>query len=582
MTQTTLERPSSTPESEKGSRLDLSKITVSEHLSETSPFELRTIEPTAERPAAVYMAAPKVEDADTMTGSFVAFKEDEVFWQADSHSMGVVRGRADGSLEPLGVGDNAPLTGTFKVESGETAYFVTHEFIDVLKDKKQFNKDGINLALDDEDLRKEVIAIAFDTALVEATPDTGKAAHNIAGRDRRREEKRLKELREQRTTSNADASLASEAQTATNSPDINTSTTIPTPNTAQAAYARRLRDAHQQKRASQSAPENTITSSEPSTATTATELVRDMDDEERQYLEDERRGFKVTDNRKWSRVEILGHEVGIHSDVSFTVPPKPVAPKEAATEVLNVVESTDVTSAGGEAAKVAALISVPEKEAVSATPQGSTVPFEVIDYNPNNDPAIEYGLTQLDALRIQMASLTANRQNRLFNFNGKKSREIARTYNDQLVTLGQIVTADKLSDDTLTDSQKNLAVMKFLVNEQATLQAATKEKLEGTKEGKFVEWMSIRGRTADSTADVRKVMQAIEQATPGDDKVALAHRHMATLYKERIRSEKKERMHSAARVAAIGVVGMAATVLGINPSVAGDAANAIFYGTRKR
>jgi hypothetical protein len=27
---------------------------------------------------------------------------------------------------------------------------------------------------------------------------------------------------------------------------------------------------------------------------------------------------------------------------------------------------------------------------------------------------------------------------------------------------------------------------------------------------------------------------------------------------------------------------MAATVLGINPSVAGDAANAIFYGTRKR
>jgi hypothetical protein len=316
----------------------------------------------------------------------------------------------------------------------------------------------------------------------------------------------------------------------------------------------------------------------------------EMTDEERQYLEDERRGFKVTDKRKWSRVEVLGHEVGIHSDVSFTVPApkptetKPAAPKDASvnapTEILPFIDLNsiiaDATTEQGKQEPA------PTKEITPVAVKGSTVPFEVVDYNPNNDPAIEHGLARLDTLRTKMADLTARRQSRLFSLNGKKSRETAKEYNDQLLALGRIVTADKLYDNTLTDSQRNIAVMKFVVNEQAMLQAATKEKLEGTKEGKFVDWMSIHGRTADSVADVQKVMQAIEQDKSGDAKMEFAHWHMEKLYNERIRSEKRERLQGAARVAAIGVVGMAATVFGINPSMVGDAANNIFYGGRKK
>jgi hypothetical protein len=526
------------------------------------------------------MAAPKVEDKDSMKGSLLAIKENgDAFWQTDSDLTSVIRGYADGRLEQLGAEDGATATGTFTVGPDERVYLVASQFIETLKDKELFDKDGINLALDDEDLRNEIIEVSFDDAFSEVTPVTGQAAHNIAARNRRREEKRLKELQTQRAVSSADASATGETQV-----DVSDTSTPATSasRTAQTAYERRLRDAYQQKRTSRSVPENTVVQPESAEAISDAESIEDIDDEERQYLEDLRRGFKVTDNRKWSRVEMLGHEVGIHSDVSFTVPPKPIQPKEAPTEILNVVVPAEAAPVDDEVIKDPAPTVAPEKETISVRLQGSTVPFEELDYNPNNDPAIEHGLAQLSMLRAEMASLTANRQNRLFNLNGKKSREIARTYNDQVVTLGRIVTADKLSDAALTDSQKNVLVTKFLVNEQVLLPAATKERLEGTKEGKLVEWMSIRGRTADSAADVRKVIQAIERGAPDDDKVAFAYRHLTALYSERVRGEKKERMKSAARVAAIGVVGMAATVLGINPSAAGDAANAIFYGTRKR
>lgn len=585
MTQTTLERPQHTPESDKVTRLDLSKITVSEHLSETSPFELRTIAPTAERPVAVYMAAPKVEDEEAMRGSFFAVKENgDAFWQADSDSAGIIRGYADGSLEQLGTEDDSSMTGTFKLGRNEKVYIIAQRFVETLKDKGLFNKDGANLALDDEDLRQEIIEVSFDDALAEVAPDTERAAHNIAARARRREEKRLRELQKQRATDDTNNLSTTSAQTIADDLDSSVDSATATPITAQSAYARRLRDAHRNARATRVIPENAPALSETAPAADSVTAERDIDDEERQYLEDQRRGFKVIDNRKWSRIEMLGHEVGVHSDVSFTVPPKPMTPKEVPTEAIDVVEPASAAPVEEEVVADTAptVVLAPEKDPNSSPPHGSTVPFEVPDYNPNNDPSIEYGLKQLNALRAKMASLTANRQNRLFSFNNKKSREITTTYNDQVVALGRIVTADKLSDETLTDSQKNIAVTKFLVNEQAMLQAATKEQLEGTKEGKFVEWMSIRGRTPDSTADVRKVMQAVEQATSEDDKVVFAHQHMATLYKERIRGEKKERMKGATRVAAIGIVGMAATVLGINPSMAGDAANNMFYGARKK
>lgn len=574
----TLERSLSTPESEKDFRLDLNKITVSEHLSANSPFELRTIAPTAEKPVAVYMAAPKIEDKDTMSGSFFAIKENrEAFWQADANpdSVRVIRSYADDSLEQLGVGDSAPISGTFKVGRGEKVYMIPAHFTKTLEEQNLFNKEGLGIALADEDLRKEIIEISIDDAINDVQPEATVTPatvnkSNFARRIRERNKQGQQAANLEATPAltpeeiamsaeahQARAERAAELVQRMNAPDPEASLKEVT----RQAWARRKREqlnvtntppsevsqetmdaavnqpvANQTRQPGSSvangAPLEQVADKKPGTAKTT------------QADEQTERSYKVFDQRKWSRVDVLGQEIGAHGRIDFK--------KEQPVE--EIVEEPKIDQA-------------PEYETV---------------INPNNDPAIEQAINKLDSLRDAMADAVSGRRGRLFSFASKKRNELAKAYNDQIITLGQFINAENLASDTLTDSQKNLLVTKFVINEQMRLQAITKDKLKDTKAAKLIEWMNVHNQSTDETLDARVIMQAIEQGEANGDKFTLARRSMSELYEKRIGNEQDEHRKKAVRVAAIGTVAMFATAFGINPSMVGDAMNNVYYGTRKK
>lgn len=566
----TLERPRRTSELEDDFRLDLGKIDISEHLSETSSFKLRAAPPTAERPVAIYVAAPEKANEDLMTESLFAVQENrKAFWRiSDSpESVGIVRGYADGDLEELGVGDSASISGNFTIERGEKIYMIPNQLIEALKNDDRFNIKGINFALSNA----EGVEISFDSAVTAVSPDVSAKPISdkkagFARRMRNRPEQPQNSTEQNIEMPNAvamptpvDVARSAEAhrvraeKAAELVQRMNTGATT-TERVAQPAASRlehtndadtinSLRGFAQRKKARETRMSDMVTIPESA-----------GDD-----IVSAEAGYTMTDNRKWSRVEMLGHEVGIHSDVSITVPVPETKPNASTTEIgIQAFFANEMA-----------------KEMTLVTPKNSAVPFEVANYNPNNDPAIEYGFARLGALRDEMASLTATKQNQLLSINGKKTREIANAYAAQLVALGHLVTADKMFEHMLTDSQKSLAgdsrnsiaVTKYIINEQAALQAATKKKLKGTKAGKFAEWMNIHGINNDYFLDAGTVMQVIDHDLPGDDKMRLASEHMADLHKKHVRAEQHERRKGALRMA-VGVVGTAAAALGVNPSAA--------------
>lgn len=574
----TLERPLSTPESEKDFRLDLNKIAVSEHLSADSPFELRTITPTAEKPVAVYMAASKIEDKDSMNGSFFAIKENaEAFWQSDTSpdSMGVIRCHADGSLEQLGVGDDAPISGTFKVGRGEKILLILKSLTETLKEQNLLTEEGLEIARSDEDLRKDIIEFSIDSAIADVKPEAAvtpatvnKASYARRIRERNKQGQQAanseaapaptpEEIAMSAETHRARADRAAELVQRMNAPDPEAG---PKEATRQ-AWARRKREqlntthapssevlqetvdaavnqpaANQTRQAGSSVANGTpleqVADKKPSTAKTT------------RADEQTERSYKVFDQRKWSRVDVLGQEIGAHGRIDF----KKEQPVEEIVEELKIDQA-------------------PEYETV---------------INPNDDPAIEQAINKLDSLRDAMADAVSGRRGKLFSLASKKRNELAKSYNDQIVTLGQFVNAENLASDTLTDSQKNLLVTKFVINEQMRLQAATKDKLKDTKAAKLIEWMNVHNQSTDETLDARVIMQAIEQGDTNGDKFTLARRSMSELYEKRIGNEQHEHRKKAVRVAAIGTVAMFATAFGINPSTVGDAMNNVYYGTRKK
>lgn len=591
MTQNTIERPHQKNESEAISHLDLNRIKVSENLSDASTFELRTITPTIDRPVAVYMAAPKVESEDTMTGSFFAIKENaEAFWQNSPDSMGVIRSHSDGTLEQLGAGDDASMTGTFKVGRGEKVLMVTSQFIDTLKDKALFTKEGIAIALEDEDLRKEIIEISIDDAIDDSQPEAVQPVKE-SGWARRIRERAKQNAQKSNAEENTDQSASASPVSVSDPAELAMSAQahqeraeraaelvqrmnaapidpeVELKEAARQAWARRRSEQKQAATAgdapSEPVEEAAKTAATPNDVVAAHKKSRQSNDAtpteildrvEGQAVgsakaattnEQTERSYKVFDQRKWSRVEVLGQEIGAHGRIDF---------KKEQPTVEEVVEA-------------------PKAE--------QTLGYEIIT-NPNNDPAIEQAISKLNSLRDAMADAVSGRRGRLFSFASKKRNELAKAYNDQIITLGQFANAESLSDDALTDSQKNLLVTKFVINEQMRLQAITKEKLKDTKANKLVEWMNIHGHATDETLDSRVIMQAIEQGGTGVDKFTLARRSMSQLYEKRIGNEQHEHRKKAARAVAIGAVAMASTVFGINPSMVGDAANNIFYGARKK
>ena len=102
---------------------------------------------------------------------------------------------------------------------------------------------------------------------------------------------------------------------------------------------------------------------------------------------------------------------------------------------------------------------------------------------------------ELEALRDELSTLTAKRQGRVAGKGGEVYAATHDAYMDQVIAAGKIENEAVLNDETLTDEQKNAAVISYLFEEQRKLREQTTEKLKGTKVGKFVEWMNRGGRT---------------------------------------------------------------------------------------
>lgn len=105
------------------------------------------------------------------------------------------------------------------------------------------------------------------------------------------------------------------------------------------------------------------------------------------------------------------------------------------------------------------------------------------------DPAVEGAEAKLASLRGQMAAVSAKRQGRLFGKSGEYE-QLQAEYNTQLVALGKMKLAEVIANDALTDSQKNVAVISYIFDEQQQLREQTKEVLKDTKVSKFIEWFN--------------------------------------------------------------------------------------------
>ena len=297
MTHSTLERPSFTPEAKKASRLELSDIMAIDKLPERSPFELRTLGPTADRPVAIYLAAPKEEDQDTMRGSLIAMKENadapnsmDVFWQVDPDAMSIVRARANSEIEQMGVGDDASVAGTFKIERGDKLFFITNQRLEALKSSGQFTSEGIDLVLDNENERQEIIEITLDGAA--ASLDTS-ASTPVASQMTPRDVEELKLMRKNKKKNN-DRKRARKEGITTPGDEVSSSpaATPVAPTVTPMVFA-------QSKRAP---IRSTDAISHPSGSTSQEEVDAE---EERQQKIDAKRGFTIINKRVRSREELL-------------------------------------------------------------------------------------------------------------------------------------------------------------------------------------------------------------------------------------------------------------------------------------
>ena len=105
------------------------------------------------------------------------------------------------------------------------------------------------------------------------------------------------------------------------------------------------------------------------------------------------------------------------------------------------------------------------------------------------DPAIERGEEKLASLREQLAAASAKRQGRLFG-KGKQYEALQEEYNTQLIKLGKLKLHEGELGTPLTDSEKNVAAISYIFDEQQKLREKTKEELQGTKVHKFIEWFN--------------------------------------------------------------------------------------------
>lgn len=119
---------------------------------------------------------------------------------------------------------------------------------------------------------------------------------------------------------------------------------------------------------------------------------------------------------------------------------------------------------------------------------------ETLPEKPTTDPEIENLRRSLNQSRDILARLSAKRQGFVMGSGGEDYQEALATYNEQLTQLGRRELSDELTDESLSDTDKNALAINFIFEEQQRLRELTKQKLAHTPVGKFVEFMNRGNR----------------------------------------------------------------------------------------
>ncbi|MDB5165350.1 MAG: hypothetical protein JWM00_240 [Candidatus Saccharibacteria bacterium] len=119
--------------------------------------------------------------------------------------------------------------------------------------------------------------------------------------------------------------------------------------------------------------------------------------------------------------------------------------------------------------------------------RAGTQPIASAELTPGQIAEFELLETGVEAARELWATESAKRQDKFFSAKNKKRDELRDDYFKKVQELGKLHLA---SHEDYSDEDKNLLAMTVLFDEQEKLRVLTKEKLEGTSIGKFVNWMN--------------------------------------------------------------------------------------------
>ena len=143
------------------------------------------------------------------------------------------------------------------------------------------------------------------------------------------------------------------------------------------------------------------------------------------------------------------------------------------------------------------------EDAEEAT-QADTEQEEGSEEAETDDTRVSDGETSDDAMNVRLEELTvsltdarekwatasAKRSGKLWSGKNNDNQDLEKSYNEAVRAHGNATLQDILNDESKTQEEKNAAVVAYLFEEQARLRDLTTEKLNGTKVGKFVEWIN--------------------------------------------------------------------------------------------
>lgn len=109
------------------------------------------------------------------------------------------------------------------------------------------------------------------------------------------------------------------------------------------------------------------------------------------------------------------------------------------------------------------------------------------DHDSDTERTIDTVRTELNEARELWSAMQARRQGRLWDRRIPGYNAARERYENLQRELGSRTLEDTINNDTLSDVEKNAAVIAYIFEEQNTLRASTKEKVKNTRVSKFVD-----------------------------------------------------------------------------------------------